>query len=188
MNEREDFKIKWSPISPWQRIGSPSQVSLLFDAFASFLDLSICFMPGVCFSESTLETKKSSPPRPTSNHVFPQAKAVPKSQPAARGAATNRALPAVRPASKFTDSKVKNLSNTLGSVVITQFHVRIKLSSLGLFLAQVSPQAGKDQNGKTSGVKPPRRDMKNFKNVDSKLANLILNEIVDRYLKKKILG
>lgn len=30
---------------------------------------------------------------------------------------------------------------------------------------------------------PPKRDMKNFKNVDSKLANLILNEIVDRYLK-----
>lgn len=27
--------------------------------------------------------------------------------------------------------------------------------------------------------------MKNFKNVDSKLANLILNEIVDRYLKRK---
>lgn len=46
----------------------------------------------------------------------------------------------------------------------------------------MSPQAGKDQNGKTSAVKPPRRDMKNFKNVDSKLANLILNEIVDRYL------
>lgn len=27
--------------------------------------------------------------------------------------------------------------------------------------------------------------MKNFKNVDSKLANLILNEIVDRYLGRK---
>ncbi|CAF89443.1 unnamed protein product [Tetraodon nigroviridis] len=103
------------------------------------------------FSESTLESKRSSLPRQTSNHVLPQAKAVPKSQPAARGAATNRALPTVRHASKFTDSKV-------------------------------SPQAGKDQNGKTSAVKPPRRDMKNFKNVDSKLANLILNEIVDRYL------
>lgn len=98
--------------------------------------------------ESTLESKKSSLPRQTSNHVLPQAKAIPKSQPATRGAATNRALPTVRPASKFTDSKV-------------------------------SPQAGKDQNGKTSAVKPPRRDMKNFKNVDSKLASLILNEIVD---------
>lgn len=50
-----------------------------------------------------------------------------------------------------------------------------------MLLAKVSPQAGKDQNGKTSAVKAPRRDMKNFKNVDSKLANLILNEIVDRY-------
>uniref|UniRef100_A0A672J8H2 microtubule-severing ATPase n=1 Tax=Salarias fasciatus TaxID=181472 RepID=A0A672J8H2_SALFA len=37
------------------------------------------------------------------------------------------------------------------------------------------------QNGKPSAVKqPPKRDLKNFKNVDSKLANLILNEIVDR--------
>uniref|UniRef100_A0A8C9QV39 Spastin n=1 Tax=Scleropages formosus TaxID=113540 RepID=A0A8C9QV39_SCLFO len=38
------------------------------------------------------------------------------------------------------------------------------------------------QNGKAAAptVTPPRkRDMKNFKNVDSKLANLILNEIVD---------
>lgn len=50
-----------------------------------------------------------------------------------------------------------------------------------MLLAKVSPQAGKDQNGKTSAVKAPRRDMKTFKNVDSKLANLILNEIVDRY-------
>lgn len=50
-----------------------------------------------------------------------------------------------------------------------------------MLLAKFSPQAGKDQNGKTSAVKAPRRDMKNFKNVDSKLANLILNEIVDRY-------
>uniref|UniRef100_A0A3B5LAX9 microtubule-severing ATPase n=1 Tax=Xiphophorus couchianus TaxID=32473 RepID=A0A3B5LAX9_9TELE len=37
------------------------------------------------------------------------------------------------------------------------------------------------QNGRPPAVKqPPKRDMKNFKNVDSKLANLILNEIVDR--------
>uniref|UniRef100_A0A7N8XFC9 Fidgetin-like protein 1 n=1 Tax=Mastacembelus armatus TaxID=205130 RepID=A0A7N8XFC9_9TELE len=36
------------------------------------------------------------------------------------------------------------------------------------------------QNGKPAAVKqPPKREMKNFKNVDSKLANLILNEIVD---------
>lgn len=48
-------------------------------------------------------------------------------------------------------------------------------------LTNVSPQAGKDQNGKNLAVKAPRRDMKNFKNVDSKLASLILNEIVERY-------
>lgn len=57
-----------------------------------------------------------------------------------------------------------------------------------MLLAKVSPQAGKDQNGKTSALKVPRRDMKNFKNVDSKLANLILNEIVDRYFFKCHVG
>ncbi|XP_028324221.1 spastin isoform X1 [Gouania willdenowi] len=42
------------------------------------------------------------------------------------------------------------------------------------------PRVGKAQNGKPAAVKqPPKREMKNFKNVDSKLANLILNEIVD---------
>uniref|UniRef100_A0A7N8XF98 Fidgetin-like protein 1 n=1 Tax=Mastacembelus armatus TaxID=205130 RepID=A0A7N8XF98_9TELE len=44
----------------------------------------------------------------------------------------------------------------------------------------VTPRVGKAQNGKPAAVKqPPKREMKNFKNVDSKLANLILNEIVD---------
>uniref|UniRef100_A0A3Q3A4D1 Fidgetin-like protein 1 n=1 Tax=Kryptolebias marmoratus TaxID=37003 RepID=A0A3Q3A4D1_KRYMA len=46
---------------------------------------------------------------------------------------------------------------------------------------QVTPRAGRAQNGKATAARPaPRRDMKNFKNVDSKLASLILNEIVDR--------
>ncbi|KAG7273747.1 hypothetical protein CRUP_002896 [Coryphaenoides rupestris] len=44
---------------------------------------------------------------------------------------------------------------------------------------KVTPQAGRGQNGKASTSKQPlKRDMKNFKNVDSKLANMILNEIV----------
>lgn len=46
---------------------------------------------------------------------------------------------------------------------------------------KVTPRMGRAQNGKPAAVKQlPKRDMKNFKNVDSKLANLILNEIVDR--------
>ncbi|XP_017292155.1 spastin isoform X2 [Kryptolebias marmoratus] len=46
---------------------------------------------------------------------------------------------------------------------------------------KVTPRAGRAQNGKATAARPaPRRDMKNFKNVDSKLASLILNEIVDR--------
>uniref|UniRef100_A0A8C5E9S0 Fidgetin-like protein 1 n=1 Tax=Gouania willdenowi TaxID=441366 RepID=A0A8C5E9S0_GOUWI len=48
------------------------------------------------------------------------------------------------------------------------------------FHTQGIPRVGKAQNGKPAAVKqPPKREMKNFKNVDSKLANLILNEIVD---------
>ncbi|KAM9803873.1 spastin [Neosynchiropus ocellatus] len=39
---------------------------------------------------------------------------------------------------------------------------------------RLTPAIGKNQNGK-----PQKRELKNFKNVDSKLANLILNEIVD---------
>lgn len=51
---------------------------------------------------------------------------------------------------------------------------------MSFFLLKVTPRVGK--NGKpTAGKQPPKRDMKNFKNVDSKLANLIMNEIVDRY-------
>ncbi|XP_037540876.1 spastin [Nematolebias whitei] len=46
---------------------------------------------------------------------------------------------------------------------------------------KVTPRMGRVQNGKaTAGKQPPKRDMRNFKNVDSKLASLILNEIVDR--------
>uniref|UniRef100_A0A4W6CE36 microtubule-severing ATPase n=1 Tax=Lates calcarifer TaxID=8187 RepID=A0A4W6CE36_LATCA len=46
---------------------------------------------------------------------------------------------------------------------------------------KVTPRPGRAQNGKPAATRPPppKRDMKNFKNVDSKLANLILNEIVD---------
>lgn len=47
---------------------------------------------------------------------------------------------------------------------------------------------GKAQNGKPAAMKqPPKKDMRNFKNVDSKLANLILNEIVDRYFKNNVI-
>ncbi|XP_029376860.1 spastin isoform X1 [Echeneis naucrates] len=48
---------------------------------------------------------------------------------------------------------------------------------------KTTPRMPKALNGKPAAMKQPaKRDMKNFKNVDSKLANLILNEIVDRYL------
>ncbi|KAG7242462.1 hypothetical protein INR49_009913 [Caranx melampygus] len=45
---------------------------------------------------------------------------------------------------------------------------------------KVTPRSSRAQNGKPAvGKQPPKRDMKNFKNVDSKLANLIMNDIVD---------
>uniref|UniRef100_A0A674CI38 microtubule-severing ATPase n=1 Tax=Salmo trutta TaxID=8032 RepID=A0A674CI38_SALTR len=48
-------------------------------------------------------------------------------------------------------------------------------------LSKVVPRAaGRGQNGRPAASKEPqKRDMKNFKNVDSKLASFILNEIVD---------
>uniref|UniRef100_A0A3P9BSB1 Spastin n=1 Tax=Maylandia zebra TaxID=106582 RepID=A0A3P9BSB1_9CICH len=49
-----------------------------------------------------------------------------------------------------------------------------------LIPAKTTARVGKTQNGRPAAVKqPPKRDMKNFKNVDSKLANLIMNEIVE---------
>ncbi|XP_059179772.1 spastin-like [Centropristis striata] len=101
--------------------------------------------------EATLASRRRSDPQKTSNNVLPQPKPVPKSQPAGRGVSTNtRPSTAVRPPSRSTDPKG--------------------------FL----PRAGKAQNGKPAAVRQPiKRDMKNFKNVDSKLANLILNEIID---------
>uniref|UniRef100_A0A8C4IRY8 microtubule-severing ATPase n=1 Tax=Dicentrarchus labrax TaxID=13489 RepID=A0A8C4IRY8_DICLA len=103
----------------------------------------------LCVAEKTLASKRRSNPEKTSNHL-PQPKSVPKSQPAVRAVSTNvRPSTAVRPPPKPSDPKV-------------------------------TPRMGKAQNGKPSAVKqPPKRDMKNFKNVDSKLANLIINEIVD---------
>uniref|UniRef100_A0A672J8E7 microtubule-severing ATPase n=1 Tax=Salarias fasciatus TaxID=181472 RepID=A0A672J8E7_SALFA len=72
--------------------------------------------------------------------------------------------------------------NTSDPTIIQLATVFTLSHSLYDFLcAQVTPRMGKAQNGKPSAVKqPPKRDLKNFKNVDSKLANLILNEIVDR--------
>uniref|UniRef100_A0A3Q1ISL6 microtubule-severing ATPase n=2 Tax=Anabas testudineus TaxID=64144 RepID=A0A3Q1ISL6_ANATE len=102
------------------------------------------------FTETTLASKRRTDPQKSSNHDPPQSKPAPKSQSAGRSVATNiRPSTTVRPTPRSTDPKV-------------------------------TPRVGKAQNGKPSaGKQPPKRDMKNFKNVDSKLASLILNEIVD---------
>lgn len=100
--------------------------------------------------EATMASRRRSDPQKTSDHNLPQPKPVPKSQPAARGVSSNtRPSTVFRPPSRSTEPKV-------------------------------TPRVGRFQNGKPAAVRhPPKRDMKNFKNVDSKLASLILNEIVD---------
>ncbi|XP_030011256.1 spastin [Sphaeramia orbicularis] len=99
--------------------------------------------------EATLASKGSEAPRSPPLCPAPP-KSAPKTQPAARGLSSNlRPSTTIRPASRLSDTKA-------------------------------TPGAGRAQNGRPAAVKqPPKRDMKNFKNVDSKLANLILNEIVD---------
>lgn len=93
--------------------------------------------------------KKTDPPSP-SGHSPPQLKPVPRGQPGLGGVSSH-----TRPSSTAKPAVRPN---------------NIK----------VTPKVGKGQNGKPSASRvPPKRDMKNFKNVDSKLANLILNEIVD---------
>lgn len=100
--------------------------------------------------ETALASKRRSDPQRSSNHFLPQPKPAIKSHPGVSGVSNIRPSSALRPPSRPSDPKV-------------------------------TPRMGKGQNGKPSAVKqPPKRDLKNFKNVDSKLANLILNEIVDR--------
>uniref|UniRef100_A0A672JBY2 microtubule-severing ATPase n=1 Tax=Salarias fasciatus TaxID=181472 RepID=A0A672JBY2_SALFA len=102
------------------------------------------------WTPTALASKRRSDPQRSSNHVLPQPKPAVKSLPGVAGVSNIRPSSALRPPSRPSDPKV-------------------------------TPRMGKAQNGKPSAVKqPPKRDLKNFKNVDSKLANLILNEIVDR--------
>ncbi|XP_029926856.1 spastin-like isoform X1 [Myripristis murdjan] len=100
--------------------------------------------------ETTLASKRRSDPPKASNHLLPQPKPVPKSQFGAGGvSSTVKPSATARPGPRSNDVKV-------------------------------TPRAGRGHNGRPAAARPPqKRDMKNFKNVDSKLANLILNEIVD---------
>uniref|UniRef100_H2RJF6 microtubule-severing ATPase n=1 Tax=Takifugu rubripes TaxID=31033 RepID=H2RJF6_TAKRU len=83
-------------------------------------------------------------------------------------------------ARRLQDKMITNLSMAKDRLALLgPFIFAYNSKPLLILLTKVSPQAGKDQNGKNLAVKAPRRDMKNFKNVDSKLASLILNEIVE---------
>ncbi|XP_076022225.1 spastin [Genypterus blacodes] len=100
--------------------------------------------------EATLASKRRSASLRAPSHTLPQPKPVPKSQPAGGGVSTNfRPSTCVRAPSRPSDIKV-------------------------------TPRPVRGPNGKPAAAKvPQKRELKNFKNVDSKLANLILNEVVD---------
>ncbi|CAK6951753.1 spastin-like [Scomber scombrus] len=83
--------------------------------------------------------------------------------------ASNLTPPEPKPASK-TQPVVRGVSSN-----IRPSAARMPSRSTDL---KVTPRAGRAQNGKPER-QPRRTDMRNFKNVDSKLATLILNEIVD---------
>uniref|UniRef100_A0A667Z5P2 Spastin n=1 Tax=Myripristis murdjan TaxID=586833 RepID=A0A667Z5P2_9TELE len=145
--------------------------------------------------------------RLASNHLLPQPKPVPKSQFGAGGvSSTVKPSATARPGPRSNDVKVFSfflfsffislfISSSSSSVVqlyvlatfqtfcpwysflfFSYFFHRFTL----FFPPKVTPRAGRGHNGRPAAARPPqKRDMKNFKNVDSKLANLILNEIVD---------
>ncbi|XP_034464977.1 spastin isoform X2 [Hippoglossus hippoglossus] len=134
--------------------------------------------------EATLASKWRYEPKKPSNHVLQQPKPVPKSQP---GVSTNtRPSTAVRPPARSTDTKGSSHFNNSARLSTGKFHTKQVPPTLscrctiGSAPPKVTPRPGRAQNGKpTAGKQPPKRDLKNFKNVDSKLASLILNEIVD---------
>uniref|UniRef100_I3JUV2 Fidgetin-like protein 1 n=1 Tax=Oreochromis niloticus TaxID=8128 RepID=I3JUV2_ORENI len=101
--------------------------------------------------ETTLASKRRNDPQGTSRHALPQPKSVPKSQPAG----------------------CRHMPFEATCLMCNAFWNN-------LIPAKTTTRVGKTQNGRPAAVKqPPKRDMKNFKNVDSKLANLIMNDIVD---------
>uniref|UniRef100_A0A8L0DJL2 microtubule-severing ATPase n=1 Tax=Oncorhynchus mykiss TaxID=8022 RepID=A0A8L0DJL2_ONCMY len=75
-------------------------------------------------------------------------------------------------------SSLSVLSHPLSLCLLS---LTLSLRPLSPVLSKVVPRAaGRGQNGRPAALKEPqKRDMKNFKNVDSKLASFILNEIVD---------
>uniref|UniRef100_A0A8D3C9C8 Fidgetin-like protein 1 n=1 Tax=Scophthalmus maximus TaxID=52904 RepID=A0A8D3C9C8_SCOMX len=92
-------------------------------------------------------------------------------------------------AKRLQDKMVNNLTmakdrlallGKLLSATLPKSPLKKKIQLVTSNVTSVTPRVGKPKNGKPAVVKqPPKRDMKNFKNVDSKLASLILNEIVD---------
>ncbi|CAL8359238.1 unnamed protein product [Boreogadus saida] len=124
----------------------------LHDKMVNTLDMA---KDRVSLLEATLESTRGLPaPRSPQNggsQPAPQPKPAPKGPAAAGGASSQvRPPPPGRPAPRTINPKV-------------------------------TPQAGRGPTvkGAAASKQPRKSDMKNFKNVDSKLASMILNEIVD---------
>lgn len=120
-----------------------------------------------CFTEATLASKR---------RLNPQPKPVARSHTTVPG--NIRPSTAVRPPPRPADPKVCPTFTLVSSTDELCTHMEMFFVSV-----KVTPRSARAQNGKpAAGKQPPKRDMKNFKNVDSKLANLIMNEIIDTYV------
>uniref|UniRef100_A0A3P9MBM8 Fidgetin-like protein 1 n=1 Tax=Oryzias latipes TaxID=8090 RepID=A0A3P9MBM8_ORYLA len=83
------------------------------------------------------------------------------------------------PATGFSQTKPKSSTSSAGGSTNFKPSSVARPQSRTTDSKDVS-RTGRTQNGRPTLKQQPKRDMKNFKNVDSKLANLIMNEIVDR--------
>lgn len=143
------------------------------------------------FAEATLKSKKSSYPPRTSNNTLPHPKPAPKCQPAVRQSTNIRPSTTVRPPSRPADPKV-TLLNTFELLVVFSSSMSdyflylfiFYLFVVFLFFAKATPRVAKAQNGRPAATRPLK---KTFKNVDSRLASLILNEIVDRCVSQNVI-
>lgn len=146
----------------------------------------------VFFAEATLKSKKSSYPPRTSNNTLPHPKPAPKCQPAVRQSTNIRPSTNARPPSRPADPKVTLLNKfqllvVFSSSMSDSFYIYILYIHCLFVLfsfAKATPRVAKAQNGRPAATRQPLK--KTFKNVDSRLANLILNEIVDRCVSQNV--
>lgn len=128
-----------------------------------------------------MKSERASSPPQTSNHTLPQPKHAPKCQPTVRPSANIRPSSTTRPPYRTPDQKVTLLSISEPLIAFSFYtwpflYIFLRYGSV---FVKATPRMAKSQSDRPAPARPLK---KTFKNVDSKLANLILNEIVDRYV------